>query len=243
MPQLNTVNAHQLAEVLKLPMISIQRYTESGLIPYISCEGGAFSYNRQAVQEYITQRIHRYRLDYGKYPFTAQDNMALPETVLRTEILDGILIQEPASTIYHQLVLRNLLAALHEYFKDADPSGQVFLSPLDIILSDTMVVQPDIFYLSSNRKEFIGTWITGPPDLVVEIVDSDSNCKDRIIKNDIYQRFAIPLYWMVDIEARLVEFYALDQKNRYHCTGIHSSGTINIPDFPDLALNISKLWV
>ena len=242
MSELALVNAYQLAQLLKLPMISIRRYTESGLIPYISCEGGEFSYNPQAIQNYFAQQILRYRLDYGKYPFSAQDNMTLPETVLRTEILDGLLIKEPASTINHQLVLGNVLAALSAYFKNADPSGKVFLSPLNVILSDTVVVQPDIFYLSSSRKEFISTWVLGPPHLAVEIVDSDSNCMDRIIKNEIYQRFAIPYYWMVDIDARLIEFYTLDQKGLYHCTGIHSSGTITVPDFPDLALNIEKLW-
>lgn len=242
MSELAAVNAYQLAQILKLPMISIRRYTESGLIPYISCEGGDFSYNPQAVQDYLAQQVLRYRLDCGKYPFTAQDNMALPETVLRTEILDGTLVQEPASTIYHQIVLANVLAALSTYVKNVDPSGEVFLSPLDVILSDTVVVQPDIFYLSSSRMDYISTLIMGPPDLVVEIVDSDSKCKDRIIKNEIYQRFAIPNYWMVDIGTRLVEFYALDQEDLYHCTGIHSSGTVTVPDFPDLALNIDELW-
>lgn len=238
-----TVSAYQLAQILKLPMISIRRYTESGLIPYASCENGDFSYNSQAVQEYLTQQILKHRLDCGKHPFTAQDNMALPETMLRTEILDGILIQEPASTINHQIVLANVLAVLSAFAKDAEPFGEVFLSPLDIILSDTMVVQPDIFYVSSNRKDIItSTGITGPPDLVIEIVNLESNCKDRIIKSEIYQRFAIPNYWIVDIDARLVEFYALDQEGLYCCTGIHSSGTTTVPYFPNLTLNINELW-
>ena len=56
------------------------------------------------------------------------------------------------------------------FFDGFDPKGEIFYSPIDVTLGDRNVVQPDILFVSSNRREIMRKErINGPCDLVVEI--------------------------------------------------------------------------
>ena len=45
----------------------------------------------------------------------------------------------------------------------------------------------------------------GRPLLVIEILSSSTAARDRGLKRRIYQQAGIPEYWIVDLDARLVE--------------------------------------
>ena len=53
--------------------------------------------------------------------------------------------------------------------------------------------------------------IEGPPDLVVEITSGSTAATDRGAKREQYAFFGVPLYWIVDLEARHVEIYRLQE--------------------------------
>jgi Uma2 family endonuclease len=47
----------------------------------------------------------------------------------------------------------------------------------------------------------------GPPDLVIEVLSPTTAARDRGEKFDLYERFGIYEYWMIDAEARFIEVY------------------------------------
>ena len=114
---------------------------------------------------------------------------------------------------------------------------------MDVTLSDTVVVQPDLLYIASRHREIITeTRVNGPPDLAVEIISPSSIRRDRVVKLDIYQRFAIPHYWLVDTLAETIEIYALSTEGIYRHRGEGNNGIFSIPGFPDLTLDLDALW-
>src|SRR5229473_3491380 len=92
----------------------------------------------------------------------------LPESNSPTELWDGEIITSPAPTPSHQDVVLNYASLLKD-FGAGKRLGKVFVSPIDVVLSQRRAVQPDIIFISSGRSEIIQDVICGAPDLVAEV--------------------------------------------------------------------------
>jgi hypothetical protein len=89
-------------------------------------------------------------MDVMKPRLTYTDYVALPDDGRRYEILVGELAVTPAPGRRHQEIVGELFSLLHGHVK-ARGLGQVFVSPFDVILAETSVVQPDIVYVAIGR--------------------------------------------------------------------------------------------
>jgi Uma2 family endonuclease len=173
---------------------------------------------------------------------TYADYAAIPADGRRYELHEGELWVMPAPTTPHQRFLRKLLMALSGHV-DSQGLGEVFISPVDCILSDTTVVQPDILFVDRE-----GLWrisergIEGPPTLVVEALSRSTARVDRGIKLQLYARYAVPFYWIADLEARRIEAYRLDDGRYELAAELSGSTNATLPPFPDLLLTPLSLW-
>jgi hypothetical protein len=86
---------------------------------------------------------------------TYADLVAMPEDGKRHELIDGEHYVTPAPTTRHQLVLAHLHLDLGGYV-EANGLGQVFFAPLDVVLSDYDVVEPDLLFVSTERLARLG---------------------------------------------------------------------------------------
>jgi len=173
---------------------------------------------------------------------TYKDYEALPNDGRRYELHEGELSVTPAPSPQHQTVSLNLVLQLHQRVK-AGGLGRVFYAPIDCILSDTTIVQPDIVYLetapaaaASNRG------IEGAPTLVIEILSPSTTQIDRGVKFQLYARHGVPYYWIVDPDARSVEAYRLAEGAYRLIRSLGGSEAVSLPPFPDLALAPSSIW-
>src|SRR5204863_8353212 len=106
------------------------------------------------------------------------------ETYEPIELWDGELIMSPTPTPKHQtIVLR--FARLLQDFAEGRKLGKVFISPLDVILTQTRVVQPDVLFISNANMAILKDRIRGAPDLCMETV-SRTWRRDRIDKKELY---------------------------------------------------------
>jgi Uma2 family endonuclease len=85
--------------------------------------------------------------------FTVDDYMTTPDDK-RYQLLDGELILAPAPKDKHQAIVVALLVALHQ-FVNQNGLGWVRVSPYDVVLSRTDVIQPDILFVSNARAHII----------------------------------------------------------------------------------------
>lgn len=137
--------------------------------------------------------------------WTADMVRALPDDGNRYEVLDGELFVTPAPSLRHQAVLANLFAALHRYVADHG-LGWVWWSPADLQFSPQRLLQPDLFVVLDRGQGEPRTWDdVNELLLVVEALSPATARADRRIKRPIYQSQGIPEFWIVDIDARLVE--------------------------------------
>ena len=134
----------------------------------------------------------------------------LPESNLPMELWDGEIIMSPTPIPNHQRLVFNL-ATLFRNFVNERKLGEVFLSPLDVVLSQHRVVQPDVFFISKARLNLVTDRVRCAPDLAVEVISEGSWKRDRVEKKDLYEQHGVREYWIVDPEARTIEVFALER--------------------------------
>jgi Uma2 family endonuclease len=131
------------------------------------------------------------------------------------EIICGEKIMTPAPLFEHQNISKKLFRILDRFVEDNN-LGTILYAPFDVFLDAENVVQPDILFISNENLDKIKGQFWGAPDLVIEIISSSSKYLDTVKKKDLYQRFAVKEYWLVDPKYRNIEIFTLDENNNYY---------------------------
>lgn len=187
-------------------------------------------------------RAVRQNIPAGKISLTYDDYCALPNDGRRYEILEGEFSVTPAPLTWHQEVLRNLVRVLDRYL-ETHPIGKLLFAPVDVILSRTTVVQPDlVFVRTANYHLVTARAIEGPPDLVVEVLSPSTAETDRVTKAQIYVRSGVLYYWLVDPDGESLQAYERTGEG-YQLTVQASSGeTFQHPLFPKLSIPLGSIF-
>jgi len=137
--------------------------------------------------------------------WTAARVRELPDDGNRYEVVDGELLVTPAPSWNHQDVVGELLVALRAYCK-SQSFGHTAVSPADIELDPKTLLQPDVFVVPLTEGRRPKNWedIRGLL-LVVEVLSPSTARADRTVKRRRFQRAGVPEYWIVDVDARLIE--------------------------------------
>lgn len=125
----------------------------------------------------------------------------------RYELLDGELLVTPAPSVSHQFAITGLLVLLEDYCH-THRLGAALASPADIALVPESIMQPDVFVVPDQllprdrppRWQEV-TWLL----LAVEVLSPSSQQQDRVRKRDFYLSNGVREYWIVDLDARIVE--------------------------------------
>jgi Uma2 family endonuclease len=140
-------------------------------------------------------------------PFTYDDYLALPDDGKRYEVIEGDLSTTPAPSPKHQDIVLSLSSALRAFVKQHS-LGKVYVSPIDVALSLIDIVQPDILFVAKDRMHVVAKRnIVGIPNLIVEILSPTSRERDCVEKLALYERYALPEYWIVDPENETVQTF------------------------------------
>ena len=141
-------------------------------------------------------------------PTTWEDVLRMPDDGNRYEFIGGRLYTTPAPVTRHQRVLMRLWSALSRILVDSG-RGEAFCAPLLVQFPGTGDrVQPDLLFVSNERRAIIGEkQLLGAPDLVVEILSPSTAHRDRGIKLDLYARHMVRQYWIVDPVEDLVDVW------------------------------------
>ena len=136
----------------------------------------------------------------------------LPDDGKRYEIIEGELFVTPAPAWRHQDVLGELHFAFRSYLK-LHRAGFVLTAPADVDFDRQNIVQPDLFVapLAHGRKP-ASFKEAGSLLLAIEILSPSTGRLDRTKKRDLYRRFEVAEYWIVDMDARLVERWKPDDR-------------------------------
>jgi Uma2 family endonuclease len=131
-----------------------------------------------------------------------------PDDGRRYELYDGEVSLVPSPIVLHQIVAGHLYTALNDYVREH--GGIVLFAPLDVVLTDYDVVQPDLLLFVPERQHLLDpqTVARVPPDLAIEILSPGTAGNDRGRKKQVLERHGVKEYWLVDPKAVRVEIYS-----------------------------------
>jgi Uma2 family endonuclease len=137
--------------------------------------------------------------------WTAEMVRALPEDRNRYEVIAGDLVVNPGPSWTHQVALTRLARRLLAHL-DSQRIGLLLCAPADIEFSNDTLVLPDIFIVPLDAGRAPRRW----EDvrrllLVIEVLSPSSARTDRVHKRELYLAQGAPKYWIVDVDARLIE--------------------------------------
>jgi Uma2 family endonuclease len=139
--------------------------------------------------------------------WTADMARRLPDDGNRYEVVYGELLVTPAPRAWHQMLVLRLAAALQAYLERSPGIGVPFVSPADISWGEDVLLQPDVFVAPVEQARVLEWSAIRDLLLVAEVLSPSTPRHDRFTKRRRYQEAGVPLYWIVDGDARQVEVW------------------------------------
>ncbi|WP_062107257.1 Uma2 family endonuclease [Bacillus niameyensis] len=174
-------------------------------------------------------------------PVTYDDYAQLPCDGARYEIADGVLeLITPAPSPKHQVISSQILTTL---MNSCQIDYIIFASPIDLILSNTEVRQPDLVIVPRSNVDIISNrGIEGIPSLVGEILSPHSAKRDRFNKLNTYAQYQIPEYWIIDPANEVLEQYVLDESG-YRLLNVYDrEDTVQSKQLPCISFTMAQIF-
>lgn len=167
----------------------------------------------------------------------------MPEDGHRYELYDGEICVVPAPVPLHQRVAFRIAKSLDAYA--VAHGGEVLISPLDIVFSDYDVLQPDVVFFKASRRHLIEPHraIRSAPDLAVEVLSPSTVEKDRATKMQMYARYGVKEYWLVDPLAHRIEVYWLNAGEYGLAHTASEADSVQSSLLADLKISAATLFV
>ena len=173
---------------------------------------------------------------------TYHDILSLGESNQRIELFDGECVMSAMPTLLHQQIATNLASELLRHVKTRR-LGIVLGSPVDVVLSEVIVLQPDVSFISNSRLDISdGRKLNAAPDLVVEILSESTEERDRTFKFREYAKGGAKEYWLVSPENREIEVYRNSPKGFELLKTFRTSDIISSSLFPDASIPLKEIF-
>ncbi|HHV75188.1 Uma2 family endonuclease [Thermoanaerobacterium butyriciformans] len=164
----------------------------------------------------------------------------------RIELIDGqIYLMAPPSTM-HQRILREIFTVFSVYLKGK--KCEAFCAPFGVKFTEKSekdiktVVEPDIVVICDKSK-LDNDGCKGAPDLIVEITSPSTVRRDRVEKFNLYEKYGVKEYWIVEPDLKIVNVFALQENNRYGRPEIYTEeDKIKVSIFDDLSIDLKDVF-
>ncbi|TWD74785.1 Uma2 family endonuclease [Kribbella amoyensis] len=148
-----------------------------------------------------------------------------PRDARRYEIADGRLLVTGTQPPAHQAAVVGLLVAL----KQACPPGlRVAVNSLDFRPTPHLTLRPDLLVCPA---EAAGPQYTPTLLLAVEVISPTTRTTDVVLKRALYERAAVPAYWLLDPAAQELTILHLTPTG-YTCETVIQAEEIHEATFP-----------
>ena len=169
---------------------------------------------------------------------------ACPDDNNRYELIGGELFVSRAPGIPHQRVLQNLQIALSNYLRP-NPIG-ILVPGTGMILSNYDAVIPDLAYVRNERWDEVvtGEKFTRAVDLVIEILSAGKENRERdlSVKRQLYAKYGVEEYWIVDSENQCVLIYRLHGNILEETAKLNAEDKITTSLLPRFQLQVSSVF-
>jgi Uma2 family endonuclease len=171
---------------------------------------------------------------------TVEDLATFPNDGHRYEIVAGELHVSPSPERRHQALAFRLAMLLGTYLAK-HRLGYAYFAPVDVRLSEHDQVRPDLLFIRAEHSHFYqGDTVHGAPDFVIEILSASTRSYDELVKWQLYERYGVLEYWLVDPHAETIRLFEL--QNATHRAATDREGVLCSKVLPGFEIVASTLF-
>ncbi len=184
-----------------------------------------------------TAQDQRLRMSYEEY-------LAWADEDIHAEWVNGeVIVQMPPKRPHQRVV--GFLMQLMGLFIQLFQSGELLPAPFEMrAVPDGPAREPDLIFVAREHLDRLSPErLSGPADLVIEVISDDSVARDRADKFYEYQEAGVREYWILDSRPgrERGDFYVLDEKDRYRPVPPDADGRYHSTVLPGLWILVD--WV
>lgn len=170
------------------------------------------------------------------------DLLDMPDDGRRYEIHGGELVVVPSPLPRHQMAVQSVFLLLEGHARDT--GGIALLAPLDIVLDEFHVVQPDIVFFRAERRNLVqpDAVTRHPPDIAVEVLSPSTAAVDRGRKMRIFATYGVPEYWIVDPLRKRIDVHALEDGAYRLAQAAAADHVVRSVLLPDLTFTAARVF-
>ena len=170
------------------------------------------------------------------------DLLDMPDDGRRYEIHGGELVVVPSPLPRHQMAAQTIFLLLHGHARDT--GGTALIAPLDIVLDEFDVVQPDVVFFRAERRHLVqpDTVTRHPPDLAVEVLSPSTAAVDRGRKMRMFATYGVPEYWIVDPIRKRIEVHALEHGGYRQAQAAAAEDVVRSVLLPSLTFTAARVF-
>lgn len=177
-----------------------------------------------------------------KKKYTVEDYMMLEEGA-PFQLINYDLVMAPSPIPEHQIISVRLAQSILNFLDEVNNEGLLLCAPMDVKFDEGNIFQPDVLYISAERKkDLIKERIEGAPDLVIEILSPSNAYYDLRQKKDIYEKYGVKEYIIIDPVAKVAELYTIKDGVYYLHQKAAGDETLRSLVLPDFGISLTKIF-
>ncbi|NIR69558.1 Uma2 family endonuclease [candidate division KSB1 bacterium] len=160
---------------------------------------------------------------------------------IRAEFKDGeVIVHSPVS--FKHVRIGAFIGSILQFYVDQHKLGTFLGDNFQVRLRPGLRRVPDLMFVcAGNKAEITDTEIEGAPDLIVEIVSSDSVERDWRDKYLEYENAGVREYWIIDPNNERFAIYCLNESGEYEAQPLEQ-GILQSRVLPGFWMKPEWLW-
>lgn len=155
----------------------------------------------------------------------------------KIEYDNGNIIMHSDTSDYHNEIVGNIAAYLKLYLKGS--KCKVRIEQIEVIFDENHKYKPDVFVVCEEAS-MKGQSYTSIPKIIFEVISKSTASHDRITKLELYQKYGVLEYNMVEQNGNIIQCTLIDEYysiNTYHHGDIYVSSV-----FPDFKIDLGDIF-
>ena len=161
---------------------------------------------------------------------------------VRYQLIEGELVKMAGPNDPHQVFIGQLYIQATLQTEQLG-IGETRISPYDVAIDEHNTFQPDMLFISNERRHiFDGHGVTGAPDLVVEVLSESTRQHDLNVKLPVYARNGVREMLTVDLNAESIAKYVGDGQSMT-LTRVYGPDDVLTSDaMPGVAIDLASIF-
>jgi len=184
-------------------------------VEVINMHENAPLYDKISVNEFIA---------YSEHPLNRNKDF---------ELINGNITMMSSPLLNHERIVRYISSSIYSKLKNKKCE---VLETFNVFLDEDNVFRPDIMIVCDKSK-LSANGYNGAPDFIIEVLSKSTKIIDKGIKLDLYMKYGVKEYWIVDPFVYQVLIYKPNSNILQHCT----FNEVIKPQYFDIEIDFSEI--